>query len=100
MVTAAVVRPPGRTTPALAPDPALSHAADILRMLRGKPAPAAEVKAFEIYLVTVIDHGLNASTFTAQRIASTDHAGPRQRRCWADISALKGCAARRARRVR
>jgi citrate synthase len=56
---------------ALAPDPSLGHAADILRMLRGKPAPAAEVKAFETYLVTVIDHGLNASTFTARVIAST-----------------------------
>src|SRR6202000_889294 len=68
--TAAVVRRQAGDT-ALAPDPNLSHAADILRMLRGKPAPAAEVKAFETYLVTVIDHGLNASTFTARVIAST-----------------------------
>jgi citrate synthase len=68
--TAAVVR--GQAgEPALPPDPTLSHAADILRMLRSKPAPAAEVKAFETYLVTVIDHGLNASTFTARVIAST-----------------------------
>jgi citrate synthase len=68
--TAAVVRRQAGEPP-LAPDPALSHAADILRMLRGAPAPAAEVKAFETYLVTVIDHGLNASTFTARVIAST-----------------------------
>ena len=68
--TAAVVRRQAGAPP-LAPDPALSHAADILRMLRGAPAPDAEVKAFETYLVTVIDHGLNASTFTARVIAST-----------------------------
>ena len=68
--TAAVVRRQAGEAP-LAPDPALSHAADILRMLRGAPAPAAEVNAFETYLVTVIDHGLNASTFTARVIAST-----------------------------
>ncbi|HEX3407365.1 MAG TPA: citrate synthase/methylcitrate synthase [Caulobacteraceae bacterium] len=68
--TAAVVRKQAGQPP-LAPDPSLSHAADILRMLRGSAAPAAEVKAFETYIVTVIDHGLNASTFTARVIAST-----------------------------
>jgi citrate synthase len=68
--TAAMVRRQAGEA-ALAPDPSLGHAADILRMLRDKPAPAAEVKAFETYLVTVIDHGLNASTFTARVIAST-----------------------------
>ena len=68
--TAAMVRTQAGAA-ALAPDPSLGHAADILRMLRGKRAPAAEVKAFETYLVTVIDHGLNASTFTARVIAST-----------------------------
>jgi citrate synthase len=68
--TAAVVRRQAGEPP-LAPDPTISHAADILRMLRGEPAPAAEVRAFETYLVTVIDHGLNASTFTARVIAST-----------------------------
>jgi citrate synthase len=85
--TAAVVRRQAGQ-PALAPDPALSHAADILRMLRGAAAPAAEVKAFETYLVTVIDHGLNASTFTARVIAST-HAGLASA-VLGGISALKG----------
>ena len=85
--TAAVVRLQAGQ-PALAPDPALSHAADILRMLRGKPAPDAEAKAFETYLVTVIDHGLNASTFTARVIAST-HAGLASA-VLGGISALKG----------
>ena len=32
---------------------------------------AAEVAALDAYLVTVIDHGLNASTFTARVVAST-----------------------------
>ena len=85
--TAAVVRRQAGA-PALAPDPALSHAADILRMLRGTPAPEAEVKAFETYLVTVIDHGLNASTFTARVIAST-HAGLASA-FLGGLSALKG----------
>ena len=85
--TAAVVRRQAGEE-ALTPDPTLSHAADILRMLRGKPAPDAEVKAFETYLVTVIDHGLNASTFTARVIAST-HAGLASA-VLGGVSALKG----------
>ena len=56
------------------PDASASHAADILHMLRGRSPPEPEVRAFETYLVTIIDHGLNASTFTARVIAST-HAG-------------------------
>ncbi len=53
------------------PDPRLSHAADLLRMVRGEPAPAAQVRGLDTYLSTVVDHGLNASTFTARVIAST-----------------------------
>jgi citrate synthase len=34
-------------------------------------APAPAVAALEAYLVTVIDHGMNASTFTARVVAST-----------------------------
>jgi citrate synthase len=55
----------------VAPDPASGHVADFLRMLRGEPASAAEVAALEAYLVTVMEHGMNASTFTARVIAST-----------------------------
>ena len=40
-------------------------------MMRGEAASPTEVKAFEAYLVTVSDHGLNASTFAARVIAST-----------------------------
>ncbi|HZS83633.1 MAG TPA: citrate synthase/methylcitrate synthase [Stellaceae bacterium] len=55
----------------VAPDPRLSQAADFLRMLRGASASAAHVQALDTYLVTVADHGLNASTFAARIIAST-----------------------------
>lgn len=57
--------------PAIAPDSRLSHAADYLRMLRGVPASAHQVRALDTYLVTVADHGMNASTFTARVVAST-----------------------------
>lgn len=68
--TAAVVRARAGLAP-LAPDPSLSHSADILRMVRGKPASKAEAAALDAYLVTVSDHGLNASTFAARVVAST-----------------------------
>ncbi len=56
----------------LAPEPGLGHAADMLRMARGAdPAPAAAA-ALDAYLVTVSDHGLNASTFAARVVASTE----------------------------
>ncbi|HEY0093553.1 MAG TPA: citrate synthase [Archangium sp.] len=54
----------------LRPDPALSHAADLLRMVLGE-SPPEKAAGLDAYLVTVSDHGLNASTFTARVIAST-----------------------------
>ncbi len=55
----------------LAPDPALSHAADYFRLVHGAvPSPAME-RALSTYLVTVADHGMNASTFAARVVAST-----------------------------
>ena len=85
--TAAVIRVRAGHTP-LAPDPALSHSADILRMSRGAPASKAEAAALDAYLVTVSDHGLNASTFAARVVAST-RAGLTSA-ALAGISALKG----------
>lgn len=55
----------------VAPDPALGQAADLLHMLDGEPADAGRVQALETYLVTVADHGMNASTFAARVIAAT-----------------------------
>ncbi len=57
--------------PAVAPDPALAHAADYLRMTTGTMPGEPVVRALDAYLVTVIDHGMSASTFTARVIAST-----------------------------
>lgn len=53
------------------PDPELCHAEDYLRMLHGKPARAEEIDALQRYWATVVDHGMNASTFTARVVAST-----------------------------
>ena len=41
-------------------------------MVQGTPAPAAHVEGLDRYLTTVLDHGLNASTFAARVIASTN----------------------------
>ncbi|MDQ0395829.1 citrate synthase/methylcitrate synthase [Labrys monachus] len=72
----------------IAPDAGAGHAADMLRMLRGADARPAEAAALDIYLVTVSDHGLNASTFAARVVAST-HAGLTSS-VLAALSALKG----------
>lgn len=55
----------------VAPAENLSHAADILKMMSGTAADPARVAALDTYLVTVADHGLNASTFAARVVAST-----------------------------
>lgn len=85
--TAAAVRRRDGLSP-VSPDPNLTQAADTLRMLRGEPAGAAEAAALDAYLVTVADHGLNASTFAARVVAST-RAGLVSS-VLAGISALKG----------
>src|SRR6185503_11008509 len=54
-----------------APRRELGHAANFLYMLSGEMPDAERVRALETYLNTVIDHGLNASTFTARVITST-----------------------------
>jgi citrate synthase len=59
---------------ALAPDPALTTAQDLLRMIRGRRADTVFERALDAYLATITDHGFNASTFTARVVAST-HAG-------------------------
>jgi len=49
----------------------LDHAANYLYMLSGDVPDAERVRAMETYLNTVVDHGLNASTFTCRVITST-----------------------------
>ncbi|UXY30397.1 citrate synthase/methylcitrate synthase [Streptomyces sp. HUAS TT20] len=49
----------------------LSYAANYLYMLTGVEPDARRARAIEQYLISTIDHGFNASTFTARVIAST-----------------------------
>ncbi|SDL28927.1 citrate synthase [Microbacterium azadirachtae] len=61
----------GRGLDPLAPDPVLDPISDYLRMLLGSTPDARLVTALGTYLTAAIDHGFNASTFTARVIAST-----------------------------
>ncbi|GGM99613.1 citrate synthase/methylcitrate synthase [Streptomyces fuscichromogenes] len=49
----------------------LSYAANYLYMLTGTEPDSRRARAVEQYLISTIDHGFNASTFTARVIAST-----------------------------
>jgi len=58
--------------PPIKPRAELGHAANYLYMLNGKEADPEIVRALNTYLVLLADHGMNASTFTARVIASTE----------------------------
>ena len=58
-------------TDLIAPRRDLGHAANFLYMLSGEVPDPERVRGLETYLNTVVDHGLNASTFTARVITST-----------------------------
>lgn len=49
----------------------LPFSANYLYMLTGEEPDAARASAVERYLISTVDHGFNASTFTARVIAST-----------------------------
>jgi citrate synthase len=55
----------------VAPDDGLGHAANYLYMLDGAVPGNAEARAIEQYLILALDHGFNASTFTARAVTST-----------------------------
>jgi citrate synthase len=55
----------------IAPRPDLGVAANYLWQIFGTEPDAAHVAALERYLISTIDHGLNASTFTARVVTST-----------------------------
>ncbi len=57
--------------PELRPDPSLGHAADAVRLITGMTPGRDAQLAVERYLSLTIDHGFNASTFTARVVAST-----------------------------
>ncbi len=70
------------------PEAQADHAADMLHMLTNIPVAPVAAAALDTYLVTVSDHGLNASTFAARVVASTQ-AGLASSAI-AALSALKG----------
>jgi citrate synthase len=56
----------------IAPDPALSHAANFLYMLKRKPPSADAAKLMDTDMILHAEHGSNASAFTARVVAGTD----------------------------
>jgi citrate synthase len=69
-IVAAHMRAAGAQDP-IAPRADLPLAANFLYMLTGREPDPIAARALDTYWVTVIDHGMNASTFTARVIAST-----------------------------
>jgi citrate synthase len=55
----------------VAPRDDLAYAANYLYMMNGEVPPPEHAAAVEKYLISTIDHGFNASTFTARVITST-----------------------------
>jgi citrate synthase len=53
------------------PHPELPYAANYLYMMQGEVPKPEYARAVEQYLISTIDHGFNASTFTARVITST-----------------------------
>ena len=53
------------------PHPDLGAAANYLYMLTGEEPSAPHARAIEQYMILTIDHGFNASTFTARVVTST-----------------------------
>ncbi|UDY35297.1 citrate synthase [Dermatobacter hominis] len=57
--------------PPVEPRGDLAPGADLLWMLTGEEPDPEAARALETYMVTTVDHGFNASTFTARVVAST-----------------------------
>jgi citrate synthase len=53
------------------PHPELGYAANYLYMMSGTQPSELNARAIERYLIATIDHGFNASTFTARVVTST-----------------------------
>jgi citrate synthase len=70
VIVAALLRA-SKNMPLIAPDPACSTAADLLRMWHGSGADPAMVAALDTYFTVMAESGLSASGFTARIIAST-----------------------------
>jgi citrate synthase len=61
----------GKGQDPIAPHPDLPYAANYLYMLSGQVPQPDHGRAIEQYLISTMDHGFNASTFTARVITST-----------------------------
>jgi citrate synthase len=70
------------------PDPVLTHVANFLYMLEGERPDPRRVYALESYCISVMDHGMNASTFALRVVLSTQ--ADLLSAVSAAISALKG----------
>jgi citrate synthase len=57
--------------PPVAPNPSLSTATDLLRMLHGVTPEPAKAAALDTYFTVMAESGLSASAFTARVVAST-----------------------------
>ena len=57
--------------PVVDPHPELPYAANYLYMMNGEVPEPDHARAVEQYMISTIDHGFNASTFTARVITST-----------------------------
>ncbi|MFE8697220.1 citrate synthase/methylcitrate synthase [Cytobacillus sp. FJAT-53684] len=54
------------------PKPELNHVENYLYMLKGEVPTKAHVNALETYMILTMEHGMNASTFSARVTASTE----------------------------
>ena len=77
-----------RDLPYVEPDPELSHAANFLWMLTGEKPAEVATRTLDVALILHIDHTMNASTFTARVVASTE-ADP-YALCSAGVASLSG----------
>ncbi len=62
----------GRDEPVVEPDADLGHVANYLWMLTGERPTSERVDALETCCVTLLEHGLDASSFAARTAASTN----------------------------
>ncbi len=60
-----------KSLPLVEDDPSLDHVENFLYMLHGKRPTTAQIRALQAYLILTMEHGMNASTFTARVVTST-----------------------------
>lgn len=56
----------------VSPSSSFTHIENYLYMLNGEKPQAAHIRALESYAILTMEHGMNASTFTARVVASTE----------------------------